>query len=387
MKKSAKIILSVIIGLTLIGLPLAVFAAGQFNQTATVTAEQIIDGNYINAASVINIAGPVNGDIIVAGSSITISGTVAGDIIAIGSTIKITGPVAGSIRVIGSNVEINNVVEKNAWAVASTVNFGEAAAVGWDIFGAAGTIEVKGKVDGNITVAAGTVLLAGEVGKDVDLTLGRKGGAVLAPTAKVAGNFTYRAAVDDQLVLENGAIITGATKREAVKMSHRFDFKKTWANIIFFNIISFFSLLVLGLVAVTLFPKLFFNIREEMMGRPWVNLARVCCFCWFDTVAVLLLAITLIGLPLALIVLTLYLIGLYLAKIFAAFAVGMLALNYYAGGHKYGGSLIWPLVLGLFIVLLVLAIPFIGFLAKILLTIWAFGAMIAVSKEIWRDLR
>ena len=134
-----------LVGLFLVGLPLTVAAGSkQMEQSIYVGADEIIDGNFIKAGNVIDINGSVNGDVIVAGNSIRISGAVAGDVIAAGNSITITGPVGGSVRVAGSTVQINGRVEHNVWAVGSTVALGSESSVGWDVYAAGGSVEVRG---------------------------------------------------------------------------------------------------------------------------------------------------------------------------------------------------------------------------------------------------
>ena len=386
MKISKKLVFSAAILFSVLAMPWAVLAAGN-SASAYVSADQIIDGNYIKAGNVIDIAGSVNGDVIVAGNSITISGPVAGDVIAAGNTIKIKGPVSGNIRVIANSLEIENTVERNVWFLASNVTLGDQSKIGWDVYGAAGTLVVKAQVGGNITASVGVLTIGNEVGKNVEVYLDQSGQVVLLPEASVKGNLTYHAAADNQLEKPEGAQVAGQIKRQAISQTQAHSWKGSAGSYLLFAIISFFSLLVIGLVLVTLMPKLVFQVEAEMRAKPWANLGKGLIFAIVVPIAAIILMVTIIGLPLGLIVLPLYLIALYLAKVFGAFAIGLFLTNYFSRSKKYSGALIWPMALGLAVVVLVTSIPMIGWLAKIVLILWTLGAMVTVKKEIWREFK
>jgi len=384
MNKYKKIVISAVACLFLISVPLAVLAAAT-STPSVLASDKIYDGNYINAAETINLEGSINGDVIVAGNAITINGPVAGDVIAVGRTVIIKGPIGGSVRVLADFLEIDNTVEHNVWFLAKSLNMPDSAQVGWDVNGSAGTLNIKGKVNGGITVNGNEIIIGNAVGKNVDVTLNSNGNLILLPQAKIAGNLNYEANTDSQLTKQNGAEVIGQTSRQVGKdLSTDW---RSWATYAFSLLVSFFSLLVVGLVLITLVPKIVLNIKAEMMSRPWPNILRGIGYAIVVPILAVVLMFTIIGFPLGLILIPLYLVALYLTKIFAAFTVGLYLLNYSAKGKKYGGSLIWPLALGLTLIIILGAIPFLGMLIKLALTFWALGAIVAVKKEIWKEFR
>lgn len=377
-----------LVGLFLVGLPLTVAAGSkQMEQSIYVGPDEIIDGNFIKAGNVIDINGSVNGDVIVAGNSITIAGAVAGDVIAAGNSITITGPVGGSVRVAGSTVQIGGHVSHNVWAVGSTVALGSESAVGWDVYAAGGSVEVRGPVGGNLWVGAGTVVIANEIGKDVTASVDQEGTVVLYPTAVVNGNLTYRAASDQQLVVREGATVAGKTTRQPLPAGTS-PAGRAWLGTayLFWKLVSLFGLLVIGLVLLTLAPKKLLEINQEMVKRPWPSLGWGAVYLIVTPVAVVLLLLTIIGIPLALIILALYGISLCVSKVLAGFTLGLLLVTQ-TGKAAYKGSLVWPLALGLVIITLLSMIPFLGWAVKLLLVLWALGALMAVKKRTLKEFR
>jgi len=386
MKRFKKLALIGLAGLFLIALPVAAWAAA--NQSIYVGPDEIISGNFIKAGNIIDINGAVNGDVIVAASSITINGPVAGDVIAAGNTIRINGVVSGSVRVVGSSVEINSSVEKNVWAVGSTVALGPEAKVGWDVYAAGANVEIKGPVAGNVLASAAGIVIANEVGKDVKVSVDKEGQIILYPQAKIGGNLTYKAASAEQLVLKEGAQVIGQTTKTELTVPSKREVRGFlygfWG---FLKVMSFFSLLVIGLVLVTLIPKVVFEIRDEMIKRPQLDFGLGLIYLIIAPVLVILLIITLIGIPLALIIAFLYVISLYFAKVMVGFTLGLLIFDRLNKEKKYKGSLIWPLAIGLLIFVVLTSLPFIGWLVKLILIIWALGAILQFKKQVLKEYR
>ena len=389
MKTFKKLAIFSLIGLLLIALPITVLAFNKDkNQSIYVGPEEIIEGNFIKAGNFIDINGAVNGDVIVVGNSITVAGPVAGDVIAAGNIVRITGSVSGSVRVVGGSVEISSEVERNVWAVGNSVALGQDSKVGWDIYSAGASVEVKGPVGGNIWAAGANVVIANEVGKDVNVSVDTEGQIILYPEAKVGGNLTYKAGSEEQLVLKDGAEVIGKISKKAIVVPSQAEWKKFFGGAyLFFKVVSLFGLLVIGLVLVSLIPKIILEVKEVMVKKSWVSLGWGLVYLILTPVIVILLMITIIGLPLAFIIIPLYVIGLYLSKILVGFVIGLLIFDNLAKDKKYKGSLIWPLVLGLLVFVVVTSIPFVGWIIKLLLILWALGAAIQVKTKLLKEYR
>lgn len=384
-RKFSKLAIFSILGLFLLVTPFAVMAGS--NQSIYIAEDEIVEGNFIKIGNTINIAGNVNGDVIVAGSSITISGDVAGDVIAVGSIIRITGEVGGSVRVAGSAIEINGEVKHNIWAVGSTVAINEDASVGWDVFSAGASVEIRGPVERSVWLAGASLVIDNKIGKDVNVAIDQEGQLTLSPQAEVGGQVVYKAAKDEQLVQNEGAVVTGEIIRKDLNVPNEKDLEQFFGTAyVMFKIFTLFSLLLIGLVYVTLVPKATLMIKDEMIKNPLPSLGYGFVYLVLMPIVILALFITIIGIPLALILIPIYVISLIIAKVFAAFVIGVMILDK-ATKNKYKKSLVWPLVLGLVVFVIVTSIPVIGWIAKLLLVLWALGGLIKIKKEILKEYR
>ncbi|MFA6322154.1 MAG: polymer-forming cytoskeletal protein [Candidatus Buchananbacteria bacterium] len=386
MKSLKKLFFCLVIGIFLTALPLTLWAADDGN--VMVNAEQIVNGNFIKFGNVIEIKGAVNGDVIAAGNSIIISGPVAGDIIAVANSIVISGPVMGSIRVAGNSVEISNTVDHNVWAMANSLNLTKDSKIGWDANLSAGNINLDSVVAGKTWLSASKINFGGVAEKDFEATINSDGKIDLTGTAKIKGNLIYHAANDSQLSKQTGATVDGSVERKNLNQPTPNAIDKIFGPaFIFMRLVSLFSLLVVGLVLISLFPKMVLQAKEEMFKQPKQSIIRGLIWAIVPPVLCVILMITIIGFPLALILLPLYFILLYVSKVIVGFVIGLYLLDYFSPAKKYKGNLLWPMILGLALIVCIASLPIIGSLIKMVLVWWALGALISTQKNLLNDLK
>jgi len=356
---------------------------GESKKNIYIGSEEIIEDNFIQAGAMVDFNGQAQKDVIIAGGTINISGPVQGDVIVAGGTVKVTGEVAGNVRIAGGTIEINNKVGKNVNVFGGTVVIGPDAEIGWGVLVGAGHIEVRGKIGGNIKGGAGSVILANEVGGNVDLRLGSNDSQlILYPKANIKGNLTYKAPKEAEI--KEGAQIAGETAYEPV--TPPVAPVKEGLSVSYFvkKIIGLLSLLLVGLIIILLARKKSREIGERMLDKPLVSIGWGVVYLIITPIVLILVAITVIGIPLALIILAAYLIALYVTKIFVGIALGQKLLKWWMKGQEV--SLIWAMILGVILFSILLNLPFIGWLIGFLGICWALGAMIETKKQTLRQI-
>ncbi|MFH1820614.1 MAG: hypothetical protein ABH805_01755 [Candidatus Nealsonbacteria bacterium] len=343
-----------------------------------VNKEEIIESNFIQAGGTVDFNGQAQKDVIVAGGTINIAGPVKGDVLVAGGTVRINGDVAGNVRVGGGTIEINGKVGKNVNVFGGSVIIGESAEIGWDVLIFAGNIEIKGKVAGDVKGGGGNVVLSNEVGGNVDMKIDSEDGhLILYPETNIKGSLTYSASTEAEI--KEGAKIAGEITYKPIT-SLVVPIKKT-LGISFFviKIITLLSLLAVGLIIILLSRKTSKAIGERMIKKPWSSLGWGAVYLIITPVILILLAITVIGIPLSLIILVVYLISLYLTKIFIGIVLGQTILKWAI--KKKEVSLVWSMILGVVVFYLLTNLPFVGWLISFLGVCWALGAMVEIKKQ------
>ena len=102
-------------------------------------------------------------------------------------------------------------------------------------------------------------------------------------------------------------------------------------------------------------------------------------------ILIVILLITVIGIPLALILIGLYLVFLYAAPIFVGLAIGQYLFKLILPAKKIGPAL-W-LIVGLAIFTAVTWIPMIGWLLSLAGTVWFLGGIILRKIESMKESR
>lgn len=365
--------------------PINVYAATtQSGQSVYIGKDEVVSDNLYTAGNIVTIDGNVKGDVICAGMTININGKIEGDVICAGQNININGEVTGSVRTAGSVININNKVGKSVNAAGGFVNFGSNTNVTQDVIMGAGNSEVRGRINGDLIAAGGNLIIDNEIGGDVKLWLDRnvKNGKqpfttnsaplTITDKTKINGYLTYTS--PETASIAQGATIKGEVKHNLPKQRGA-DKKALVAMYGWISLIGLFAMLVVGLVLVSLWREEIKNITEinkwqEKLGR---SLGWGLVVLFLTPFLIIVLLITMIGIPLALILGALWLIALYISKILAAIVIGRAITEKW--WNKKNDSLVIAMILGVFVLWLFCFLPVLGFAVCFLATLWGLGSL------------
>jgi len=339
--------------------------------------DEIIEGNLYAAASSITINGTVKGDLICAAQTININGPIEGDIICAGQTININSYVGGNIRVAGNTININSKVGRNVMAFGNVVHFGSGADVGWSAMVAGANVNVMGKVGGTLHGGGENVTVDAEVAKSVDFDAKT---LVIGDNAKIGADLNYVEYNKGEVEVSDKAVIAGKINPREKKIAGKqksiiWGISLAW---IWGKIISIFSVLILGLVFISLFKDKVENTVKKMIDKPWAQIGWGLVILIITPVIALILAITIIGLPLAAILIFAWLIMLFIAKAMAAIAFGFWLFDKFKKKTK---TLMWPMIAGIIISYIIFCIPFIGWILALAALLWGLGGLWSCCKK------
>ncbi len=145
---------------------------------------------------------------------------------------------------------------------------------------------------------------------------------------------------------------------------------------LFSKLFSFIFSFVLGFIFISLFPKRAKGIVKVLKSRLWTSLGVGILTPIVFVLAVILLTITIIGIPLALLLVPIFVFLVYFSKIFAALCTGKKVLTTF-GSTK---SQVWELFVGLLVYYLLRLIPVISFLTPFAFTAFGLGAFVLDQK-------
>ncbi|HKP53245.1 MAG TPA: hypothetical protein VJ183_11410 [Chloroflexia bacterium] len=381
----------------------------------------------------------VDDNLYAAGNTVTIDGTIRGNLVAAAREVTINGTIEGNVYVGAQTLVINGKVEDvvagtqamqlgpNAVVSRSITNFGYSfeskmgSTVQRDLLFFGSQALVAGNVERDVQGGMNGFELGGSVGRNVEVGVGGggtntgqytpapismpsvAGGLRLTEGARIGGRLTYEA--PQQANIGSGATVTGpVTFKQTTSESSRGFGGASVPGVEEFSIVSqvqrFATLLLVGLLLIWLAPRWMDRRGDVVQARPLPTLGRGALGCLFWVLLLILIPIVTILLALLFGLLTLgnlaWMIGIvgffseigiivafvvfvsYIAQALIGYVIGKWLLRRLQPSLAEGRVL--PLVLGLLILVIITAIPYIGWFIGLVVVLLGLGAL-------WRWLR
>ncbi len=319
--------------------PVAAFEARQ-GESVTVPKGTTIQGSLAVAGNAITIDGTVNGDLYCGGQTIVVRGNVNGDIICAGQTLTVSGTVSGNIRAAGQLIEVAGPVKRNITAAGQTI-----------------TITPGAVISGEVLAAGKTVILGEGVRITGDLTYMSVGELTEATGAAVGGKITHFVPKKDDW------------KKPVVKRDWM-PRQKPWPTNAVGSIIFY---LIVGAIAVLIGPTYAVRVTEKIQRRPFV--AGFIGFLSFLVVpmVVIMMAMTLIGIPLAMIVGFIFGLMLLMSRVYVSLIAGEKTVAFF--GRKKP-QLLTQILVGVPVLWLLFKVPVLGWALSLLALFWGMGGIV-----------
>jgi cytoskeletal protein CcmA (bactofilin family) len=339
----------------------------------TVPAGTVVDDDLFAAGQSVTVAGQVNGDLYAFGQTVTVTGTVERDLLAAGQQITVDGVVNGDVRAAAQSVVINGRVEGNVTAAGQLLLLDQRGQVGGSVVGVGQTLNLLGSVGRGVTAGAETLHLGGLVGGNVTADVGT---LTLDPSARIAGRLSYTA--EREAAVPAGTV-AGSVQFRPTERAERPPPPAPLLGGLFtpFGVIWLIGMLIAGVLLVYFLPEFAMGAARQVQAHPWRSVGVGLLAFFGGPVLVLLLAVTLIGLPLAVLVGLGYFLGLYVGWLLLGLAVGSL-LALLARRWRPVAPLgpAWLVVIGLVVLYLLSHLPGIGWLVVFLGLCFGLGALL-----------
>lgn len=306
---------------------------------------------------VVEVSAHVTGDLYVVGREVLLRGEVDGDVLALGGDVVIAGPVHGNVRVIGNTVRVQGAVDKNASVAARTL-----------------TLDPEAHIAGNLSFIGQLIAIASTIEGAAQIALFSPAETRIQKGAVIKEPITLYAS--EAPIVDSGALLAHRIERHDALMS-----AATTGDIIFSRIVSFFSLLLIGLVFIHLLPRPSLVIASIMNTKPWYQFLWGLGFLVLPPLVAVLLAFTVIGIPLAIAVGALWAIVVYSARVFAGLTIGFMLFSRIDRKRRIQ-SLVVVLLLGTLFLAIGESLPIAGPLITLLATLWGLGGIMTLLRTL-----
>lgn len=380
-----KIILVTFVALLFIT-PVSVFAQANSSpkqKVVTVGKEQVIAQDYFTAGDRVVIDGTVNGDAYIAGGQVDVNGTINGDLLVAGGQVTVRGSVLQNIRAVGGTILIEGTVGRNVSIVGGSLTLDKSAKINGNAALVGGTISILTPVK-MLNIAGGDVSLESTVSGNV---MGAVGNLQVFPDAQVKGNLTYWS--DKEAEIAQGASVSGTVNFNQTDFKNKLDNSQEKAQKaangfgMFMRLVSFASALIVGLLLIRFVPVFSSKTADLVSTNFWKTMSSGFVVVVATPVLIVLLLVTLIGVPFAFFVGIAYMSAIYFSKFFVAMALG----KYLSQSWKSNLSDSWQFVVGIAMFSLLSMLPVIGFFVKLVFLFAGVGALFLTKKEYFTSLR
>lgn len=346
-----------------------VFVAGE-----TVDIDASITGDVFAAGGRISATGDIGDGLVAAGGRLSVDSTVAGDVIAAGGEIRMAGSAGDNLVAAGGSIVLAGPIKGKAIAAGGSVTLERSGATAGDAWLSGGQVTVNGAVGGNLRVAAGEATILGSVGGNADI---RAGQVVIGPTARIVGDLTVRSGEEPQIdpAARIGGAFTFIPQDSPAKVG-------LWAVGIGLGILLLpvVFALVVGAVALLMAPRYVEAMGGHIAGQPLTAFGLGALLLIGTPPLLLFLLVTVIGIPFAILGFALYVVLWALALPLVALALTDRAIRRYGTGAPRGKILL-AYILALAVLVILVFIPFLGWLAIWVLAALGMGAMLLALRR------
>ncbi len=407
--------------------------AFEFIENADLPAGEVIDDDLFIAGDNIVIDGTVNGDLFAFGQNIEFNGVVNGSLITGGQFIEINGEVTGSVYVGGNAATVGSSasIGRNFYFGGFSLDIADGAQISRDLAFGGYQALLNGAIGRDIFAGAGALEIGGSVGGDVNADVGDPDesmqtmpffsfmpagspamvspGLRISDSAEIDGSVKYASYTDQSG--EIGTTPGGGIVHSIPEPGTDVTIDQPTQVTPTFNVLGwllqrareFVTLLALGALVLWLIPDMLNKVIDKATSEPlpstgWGLVTMIGGYVGAVVLGGLVLALAIffgvltlgglgrtitgvgfssIGLAMAVFVL----LVTYGSKLVIAFWVGKFSQE--KTFPQYAESKVWPLILGVVIYVLIRAIPVLGWIIGVVVTLIGIGAMWLVFQD-WR---
>ncbi|HYM75836.1 MAG TPA: zf-HC2 domain-containing protein [Candidatus Dormibacteraeota bacterium] len=320
----------------------------------TVPASETVEDTLAAVGNTVRVEGVIDGDLLVFGGTVEVRGIVKGDLLSFAKRTVVSGRVEGSIYDFSNSLDLDGQLGHSIYGFAQSLRVNDRGHVGEGIVAAAGDVSLEGEVKRSVDIlGSGNADVSGTIGRDLTMN---GGSLTLTNTARVGGNLIARVHQLKEVHIADGATIAG--KRDIQVRVRQSQFMRP--RFYFHQAIWLAAAMLVGWLGLVLFPG-FFRATTQAVGSGWLSLGWGVGVLAGGPVAMVVAAITLIGIPISLMLFPVYLTAIYLAKVWVGAFLGQILLKP-AGGTK--GDWMLGLLVGLLILTIVGFVPYLGGLIR-----------------------
>lgn len=322
----------------------------------TIRAGETVAESLVANAKTVRVDGVVEGDLAVLAERLVVRGEVRGNVYGVVRHLEVPGKVTGNLHALAETVRLDGEVEGSMYSASERLTIAQGAKVGRDATHAAEGASVEGQVGRDLTAAAQWLEVRGEVGGSVQAWAER---VALLDSARVAGDVdaVLGGEEEEDVEIAPGAVVGGEVRsRRHEGLRDRWLDHYTHAAFYKWLGIRLVAAWVTGILLFGLVPR-FYEVELAGTGAFLRSLGVGVLAALATPLAVVLVALTVVGIPVALAGVALFVVSVYVSGILVASLLGLALTRPEEMAWRSFGL---ALLVGLVILYVAVSIPFVG---------------------------
>ncbi|MGE5380526.1 MAG: hypothetical protein ACM3NT_05605 [Methylocystaceae bacterium] len=249
----------------------------------------------------------ISGDVYLVAEEVTLRGTIKGDVFCLAQKVTVNGRVEGDIRLLGGEIELNGPCTGTVTALGNSFWLWQEASCG-DTFLATSSAQINGKINGRLRGQTDTIYINGTVNDNTDLRVNKQ--LTLGSKALLQNGLNYQSPVKAKM--ETGAVIKGETDYKSIPPLAEKGVNLTAV------LISWLAALIIWWLAGLIKPDFWQPWGYNLAHHPWISLFIGTLSIFVLPPLIMLLVLSVIGIPAALLLTTMAVMVGYLGRIVVA---------------------------------------------------------------------
>ena len=341
------------------------------DQDTHIAADETVSETLVCAGDVVIVDGTVDGDLIIGAERVTLRGTVTGSLYVFGEEVEIEGVVRGSVLAVGERVRLGGRVDGSATLAGERLTITQSARIARDVAVFGEGARIDGESGRDVAFAGDWIEIRGEVGRDLHVLHADR--LTLLDGARIGRDVRGHLKKGSEAVdRASGATVGGEVRIEAASIV-REHYLAHYLHPRFYLalLVAAAAVLVFGLLIYVLDPRLFEADPPDARGF-FRSLGIGFVVLLAGPVALLLVGLTVVGIPVAVLGLFLLILAVYTSYVLVAGLVGRSVL----APSKPGLAGFAPsLLVGVLILSALAALPFVGPAVRIVAVLFGLGCL------------
>lgn len=326
------------------------------NGSVDVPKSEVINDDLFVGAQGATIEGTVNGDVFIGAQSVRIEGTINGNLHVGAQTVNLDGTVKGNTYIGAQDVTLVGANIGGSLLVGSqNINIDKTSVVGGSLIAGASSLTLDSQIKRNVYAGTGILTIGADtkIGKNLYYAAGQNQQTNIDKNAKIAGSI-FKSETQTPQINTN----LEAAKKEIPSILNGIKVATSFISLI--------GALIVAFIYLKLFEKHFTQTASIVSTSFWKSLGVGFLVTIAFVPGLIILLITVVGIPIAGLAILMLILYSYLAQIVVGSVVG----TWISHKINWKVSVYGATAFGLLTIYILKFIPFIGFLSG-LVVLWA----------------